>query len=170
MRTSSAQKSSRFHVQNDCLTAGRISAGTIQSKPGGTGHRPVGACAPPAVGRSIQTHLSVRAFAVPKLGGRLPPRTAGLAVPPGSNRIGGSVSCSLSFASGFRRVLWRENGETVLTTSLGDESVGRGQTVETACSAPALSIRLKPGANGRTPVLAINGDPSMRLRDFHHVV
>ena len=54
---------------------------------GGTGHRPVAAGDSPAALGAPGMHSSVFAMAVPKLGGKLPPRTAKLAVPPGSNRM-----------------------------------------------------------------------------------
>ena len=56
--------------------------GTMQWVLGGTGRWPVAAGDPPAALGAPATHLSVSGFDAPKLGGKLPPRTARLAVPP----------------------------------------------------------------------------------------
>ena len=52
---------------------------------GGTGHRPVAAGDSPAAPGAPGMYPLVRAPPVPELGGKLPPRTAKLAVPPGTN-------------------------------------------------------------------------------------
>ena len=63
----------------------RCSSGT-----GGTGHRPVAAGDPSTALRAPGRHPLVQEISVPKLSGKLPPRTAKLAVPPRiqSNRSG----------------------------------------------------------------------------------
>ena len=52
-----------------------------------TGHWPVAAGDPPAALRAPGTRHLVRTVSLPKLGGKLPTRTAKLAVPPGFKRI-----------------------------------------------------------------------------------
>ena len=54
---------------------------------GGTGHRPVWAGNLPAQCSGEATHVAVASPPPPTLGGKLPPSTARLAVPPGFHRI-----------------------------------------------------------------------------------
>ena len=54
---------------------------------GGTDHRPVAAGDPPAASGAPKARELVRVIVVPKIGGRLPPRTARLAVPLGFSCI-----------------------------------------------------------------------------------
>ncbi len=71
-------------------------------KSGGTGHWPVAAGDPPAALRAPGRHQSVRESSLPKLGGKLPPRTARLAVPPGFNwKFLLAFALVLSTAEGF---------------------------------------------------------------------
>ena len=59
---------------------------------GGTGRWPVGAGDPPTALRAPGRHPLVREISLPKLGGKLPPRTARLAVPPGFDCIDSDAS------------------------------------------------------------------------------